>query len=95
MQEIVTWDNYYDAMQPVLIHELAHQFGAPDHYHEEDDGNCLHGDICSGDHNKSPKKRPAYCIMNDSWADDITTRDVNQIFCDGCKEDILAYLNEN
>ena len=74
----------------VLMHELNHQYGASDHYHEEDAyGNCLRPDICSqcnGAH-----ARPATCIMNDS------SIDINAytVICSDCWNEIITHLNAN
>ena len=73
--------------QGVVMHELNHQYGAPDHYHELDaNGNCKFADICSKC--LGPNARPASCIMNDS------TLDINNsdIICSGCQADILSHL---
>ena len=70
------------------MHELAHQYGARDHYHDEDtEGNCINHEICSkcGDN-----KRPKTCIMNIGRTD--ITQDT--VLCDECKEDILQHLME-
>ena len=72
-----------------LMHEMCHQYGARDHYHESGaDGNCLHGDICSY---CGENKRPESCNMNNSHqligGDDI--------ICDECKEEIYAHLENH
>ena len=78
--------------QAVLMHELNHQYGARDHYHELADPNdynsCKFKDICSkcGDN-----KRPSSCIMN------TTSVDINSdsVICQPCIEEILAYLSDH
>lgn len=76
----------------VLMHELAHQFGARDHYHETtvdgDDSTCKHKDICSwcGDN-----PRPESCIMNNSRVG-INNQNV---ICSECMQDILNHLNSH
>ena len=73
----------------ILMHELCHQFGAQDHYHEEDaDENCVSGDICSTCGSDS---RPRSCIMNISESD-ISSED---ILCEDCKNDILEHLQKH
>ena len=78
--------------QSVLMHELNHQYGARDHYHElrdkEDDGSCKFKDICT---ECGINPRSESCIMYDSRID-ITNNDV---ICDECQNDILAHLNEH
>ena len=71
----------------MFMHELAHQYGVKDHYHEMGtDGKCIGGDRCSrcGDFPRS-----ASCIMNNS-RQDITGED---IICEDCFQEILAHLN--
>lgn len=77
----------------VLMHELNHQFGASDHYHDPEDPNdedspCRNKAYCSrcGDN-----KRPASCIMN------LTRMDISDdnVLCDACKQEILAHLEEH
>ena len=78
--------------QAVLMHELNHQYGARDHYHELADPNdynsCKFKDICSecGDN-----KRPSSCIMN------TTSVDINSdsVICQPCIEEILAHLSDH
>ena len=78
--------------QAVLMHELNHQYGARDHYHEPTDPNdeesCKFKDICSkcGDN-----KRPASCIMN------TTSISINSdsVICQPCIEEILTHLSDH
>ena len=76
----------------ILMHELNHQYGAQDHYHELNDKNdptsCEHKSICS-DCGDNP--RPHTCIMNDSRID-ISNTDV---ICSACQNDILTHLNDH
>lgn len=76
----------------VLMHELCHQYGAPDHYHEladkDDSSSCKHKDICS---KCGTNPRPAYCLMNVSRMD-ISS---DMVICDACKEDLLSHLNNH
>jgi len=74
----------------VLMHELNHAYGAPDHYHElsdkNDNGSCIHKEICS---TCGINKRPGSCIMNTSGIDIWNT----DVICSECKDDIIAHLN--
>ena len=77
----------------ILMHEMCHQLGARDHYHEPkdpDDQNsvCKHGDICS---ECGENRRPASCIMNESRID-ITQ---STVLCEECIADIIRYLVGN
>jgi hypothetical protein len=49
IQEIIVSETYYTEILPTLIHELAHQFGAPDHYHEinPETNKCKNEEFCS------------------------------------------------
>lgn len=75
------------------MHELNHQYGAPDHYHELIDvgtvnERCRGGELCS-DCGSNP--RPDTCIMYQSL------RDINvaTIICSECKTDIYTHLEEH
>ena len=72
----------------ILFHELCHQYGADDHYHEELNGSCINDDLCS---DCNPGSRPKTCIMY-STGDNVEISS-NTVLCDGCKADILAHLN--
>jgi len=74
----------------ILMHELNHQYGAPDHYHEIlDPGTpnerCRGGELCSYCGNNP---RPDTCIMYRSRQD----ISVETIICIGCKADMLTHL---
>ncbi len=73
----------------VLMHELNHQYGAQDHYHELADStnpdSCKHKEFCSRCGNNP---RPDSCIMYNSKID-VT---VDSVICDGCFEDIVMHL---
>lgn len=74
------------------MHELNHQYGAKDHYHEladsTDPNSCKFKETCSLCGNNP---RPSSCIMYQSRID-ITNPDV---ICPECQNDILAYLDIN
>lgn len=83
----------YDRKQHALgivMHELNHQFGVKDHYHElaipGNEKSCKFKETCSecGDN-----PRDAGCIMNDSRMDIYNSN----IICDDCKKDIINHLN--
>ena len=77
---LLNYRNWFYAV--ILFHELNHQFGAPDHYHEEDKyHNCINPLYCS---TCGSQKRPEECVMNGST-------NLNEL-CDGCKNDILTHL---
>ena len=73
----------------VLMHELNHQYGASDHYHEladaEDESSCKFKEICS-DCGDNP--RPKTCIMYRCRMD----ISLDEVLCSGCKDDIIAHL---
>ncbi len=73
-----------------LLHELAHQFGAPDHYCEDPyaPDNC--GIELCWLHNTAAG-RTSDCAMG-MFVDNISSWNVNDIFCDPCKEAIVGHL---
>ncbi len=82
-----------DYIKAALMHELNHQYGAPDHYHElrveNDTSTCIHKDNCSvcGD-----LKRSKTCIMDQVYDNDIQYGD---LVCYGCRGDIMRHLAEH
>ena len=73
----------------VLMHELNHQYGAIDHYHEMVGGVCRNQQYC---YTCNPTSgRPETCIMNQARQD----INASTIICDGCKNDILTHLNQH
>ncbi len=82
---------YYDDQLRMLIHEISHQIGAVDHYHEiRSDGTCIGGDSCD-DCGRRP--RPEDCIMDHDNLGNLKTRESHTIWCQGCRQDIEAHLN--
>ncbi len=76
--------------QGILMHELNHQYGAPDHYHEILDAGtpnerCRGGDKCSV---CGSNPRPSTCIMNRSRID-ITA---STVICPECRNDMYSHL---
>lgn len=81
-------DNRNQKSMSVLMHELNHQYGAKDHYHEEDEtGNCknVNCSICDGE------LYPSSCIMN-STNGSILSPDV---ICNSCRNDIIDILEKS
>lgn len=74
----------------VVLHEIMHQFGVKDHYHEENDnGVCKNKQYgCS---ECGTPKRPPNCLMK--------TQDPNKvresILCDSCKQEMLMHLADH
>lgn len=90
MLELSTASNRTQNSKGILMHELNHQYGAPDHYHEILDigtvnERCRGGELCS-DCGSNP--RPNTCIMYRSRID-IT---VSTVICPGCKADMYLHL---
>jgi hypothetical protein len=87
--------NTDNAVTGVLIHELAHQYGAPDHYHEFVNGICVGGNYCAhilcSDVANSP--RPTWCIMNIGRPANIAQIPASSVFCTGCTDDMIRHLN--
>lgn len=86
-----------------LMHELNHQYGASDHYHEQTNNNissCVRAVQNGGNGTCSDATcnavngtlaRPASCIMNESW------QDISQdsIICSYCRSAITSHLNSH
>jgi hypothetical protein len=97
---MLTRDNENNVLS-VYIHELAHQFGARDHYCEPiynqyGDEICVGGRYCSNAncdrHPNGRNPRPACCIMNTSRISNISERYAHELFCAGCANDIANFL---
>ncbi|MBQ3214730.1 MAG: DNRLRE domain-containing protein [Oscillospiraceae bacterium] len=89
LERVENTNNRYQDSTGALMHELCHQFGAQDHYHElGEDNTCKHAEICS-DCGTNP--RPATCIMQ-QFRIDITE---DTVLCDECKQEILAHLQSH
>ena len=89
MLELSTEENRELYSIGVLMHELNHQYGARDHYHELTDANdptsCKFKDVCS---ECGTNKRPKTCIMYQSRID----ISKSTVICDLCKQDITEHL---
>lgn len=76
-----------------ILHELAHNFGAPDHYcentlSEEDCGM----ELCYRHH--SERGYSENCLMG-KFISDISTYDNEDIFCDKCTETIKEHIRQH
>lgn len=76
-----------------FLHELNHQYGAPDHYHEvitEDDGDkvCKNKAICSY---CGAEPRDGECVMGPQEE----SNGELLIICADCMNDILAHLEDH
>ena len=91
--------NYTQAQLVTFLHELAHSFDAPDHYHQEKRDNpdeCENADIC--DECATPSSgRERSCLMGSGGASDVTlpNREPEEVFCSLCFADIENYLSKN
>ena len=82
---------YSSSMLPCLTHEISHEIGAPDHYHEIlSDGTCRGGAMCSDCHPSTG--RSSWCIMDDCWRSDLLTCDNDRLYCEGCYKDVILHL---
>ena len=84
---------FVEVNKKTLIHELGHQLGAPDHYHDEnfisEEGKCRNAEKCS-ECGSIPRSK--FCILGE---------DERPYFCkkyqnrNGCTEDINEHLNSH
>lgn len=89
MLELCSSNNRVFNSEGVLMHELNHQYGAKDHYHEIlSDGSCRGKDMCSVCGTNS---RPSTCIMNSSR----TSLSRDDLICEECKNDIIYHLDNH
>lgn len=73
----------------LIMHELNHTIGAPDHYHEIlSNGTCRSGAICSV---CGTNPRPSSCIMKSTGV----SINSNDVICPHCIRDIRTYLISN
>lgn len=86
----ITWirnpNTRYEAEKRTLLHELGHNFGAPDEYcgnsnlpRDEDCGKAG----CPIHH---PERNDGDCIMGTAYYDNVTTQPTEELFCKYCKE---------
>ena len=72
-----------------LAHEISHQYGASDHYHElMNNGICKHQNLCNNCNGANA--RDSRCIM-----DGEITNFYDCIVCNGCSEEIKTHLNNH
>lgn len=89
------WDG--NAFIRTTIHEMAHYYNAPDHYHEYlTDGTCRAKEYCSypgcyeGD---DPAPRPVDCIMGEmDHNNNFEYMATSEMFCSGCRNDMIEYM---
>ena len=95
LQEIYANSNQYlTKMLSCFVHEVSHQIGGVDHYHEIlSDGTCRGGTMCNECNPSSG--RESWCIMDNGWRTDLLTCDKSEIYCSGCIGDIQSYLNNS
>ena len=73
----------------IFMHEMNHQYEAPDHYHEIGaNGICRNADHCS---ECSGEGRPFNCIMQNS---EISINS-ETVLCDYCKSDMIDHLEDH
>ena len=75
--------NIQSRLAKKLMHEMAHKFGAKDHYHDVVNGVCENADICT---TCSKNKRDEKCIMFNPACNDI---------CKDCQNDIISHLESH
>lgn len=90
--------NRESGSRSVLFHELMHQYGGPDHYHEilyfMGIPYCRGGSMCDDISHSNPSPRPGSCIMDDCWQV-INSSYTTNLICSGCKQDTLNHLNNH
>ncbi len=73
-----------------LLHETAHQFGAPDHYcYDPNQEDSCGNDLCPSHHEEQGLTEN--CVMG-KYIGNISSWDPDDIFCDYCKSVIVAHL---
>lgn len=104
-------DTYYDSRQGMIYaHELAHQYGARDHYctvAENVADGCANGEYCENlIHSVNPKQaRPRDCIMDNMYDEGTKApkykryslsswASYSDVFCSYCKAEIEATISE-
>ena len=98
-------DGYFaPGLTATYIHEMAHRWGAPDHYHEVVNGRCTAGErgICSDldcesfksfeDSNKKHRSKACMMYSNGRWGE---TESTQKLFCADCLNDMKQYVNDN
>ena len=80
---------FVEVNEKSLIHELGHQLGAPDHYHEEFNGECINKEYCI---NCSSNPRSQFCILGENKSSYFCGKEEN---INGCTDDINKHLNSH
>lgn len=93
IQELPEISNYINETKYTLEHEISHQFGAIDHYHEgpkeDEDGNkiiCKNAPYCSVCCDGGTQCRPLICKMCNDYVG---------MYCRECRQDIINYLGSH
>lgn len=88
---------YADKTLSCLLHEISHQIGAPDHYHEiitNESGErvCRGGDMCIKCHPSTG--RPAWCVMGEEGTKrtDLDICGMDEVYCEACLNEIIEHL---
>lgn len=95
MQEINSSSSQYISSETsVYVHEISHQLGAPDHYHELYEGteickNEQYCSVCGG-----ANARSSSCIMY-TTSFDILSANYDSVYCEGCYNDIISHLSNH
>lgn len=94
---------YAPGLTNTYIHEVAHQWDAPDHYHEVVNGVCNSGaeGRCSEENcisfiysdKPNKKHRSKACMMNTTDQLD-QTKSTQKLFCTDCVQDMKAFVEE-
>ena len=75
-------NDYITDAYNTLIHEISHQIGAPDHYHEEVNGSCINTPLCSVCKEEGYRDEECFMCCNYDYGD----------WCADCKEDINTHM---
>lgn len=90
--------DYYKDVFSTLVHEISHEIGAIDHYHEilkDDQGN----DYCRGGENcyrcNEETGRPMWCIMDQGRITNPDNINTKNLYCPACLKEILEHLADH
>lgn len=83
-----------DRTKGVLAHEMAHQYGASDHYHEVDPvtNECKNQECCSVCCQDEDARRPRTCVM---FSGGEYLIDWSDLTCSACTEEIMTHLESH
>ena len=90
--------DYYKDVFSTLVHEISHDIGAIDHYHEileDEQGNkyCRGGANCYRCNEETG--RPMWCIMDQGTITDPANVDTDNLYCSACLEEIFEHLSSH